>query len=169
MPDLHPRALTPEDFAPFGAVIASRSEPSRPCNHDTGQAWDELALLESLRGESAKATASLFRLAPHLEPRLEVRWLERHPHSTQLFAPMNAGRYLVVVALGGDAPDLSTLAAFIGEARQAMTYAPGVWHHPMVALDREIDFVNLLYVDGTAEDCDEREYDPPCATVAIPA
>ena len=168
MPDIDARPLSPELYAPYGAVIASREHGSRPCNHDTGEAWDELATLVNVRGSSAQASAALFRQAPQHLSTLQVRWLERHPGSTQLFVPMNEGRFLVVVALGGDTPDLSTLAAFVGGARQAITYAPGVWHHPMIALDREIDFVNLLYVDGTAGDCDERSFDPPCATVVVP-
>jgi prepilin-type processing-associated H-X9-DG protein len=44
---------------------------------------------------------------------------------------------------------------------------PTVWHHPMVALDREADFVNFLFADGSAGDCDERAFDPPCARVTI--
>ena len=153
-------------YAPYGAVVSARAEPGRDANHGTAEAWDALATLESTR-PAAHATASLFRCAPLQTPTLPVRWLERHSCATQLFVPMNAGRYLVVVARGGDAPDPSSLAAFVATGAQAITYAPGVWHHPMVALDRPIDFVNVLHVDGTARDCDERTYDPPLAHVTI--
>ena len=66
---------------------------------------------------------------------------------------MNAARYLVVVARGGDAPDLATLAAFVASGTQGVSYLPGVWHHPMIALDHEIDFTCLAWEDGTAGDC----------------
>ena len=66
---------------------------------------------------------------------------------------MNASRYIALVALGGDRPDLSTLAAFVAEGPQGISYAPGVWHHPMLTLDSETDFVVFVHEDGAAEDC----------------
>lgn len=162
------RPLTPEAYAPYGEVIAARADAPRVANHGTAQAWDGLATLASTRPD-AVTSAALFRCAPHQDPHLEVRWLERHPASTQLFAPLGGGRYLLVVARGGDQPDLSTLAAFVAEGACAITYAPGVWHHPMVALDAALDFVNVLAVDGSDGDCDERAYDPPCARVTLGA
>ncbi len=162
--------IDPARYAPYGAVVSARArEDARSANHGTALAWDALATLESLRGEQARATASLFRCRGFTESVLEVRLLERHPDSTQMFVPMRAGRYLVVVALGADQPDLATLAAFVVAGPRAITYAPGVWHHPMVALDVETDFVNLLFQDGTARDCDERLYDRVVAQVGIPA
>lgn len=160
-------AITAAAYAPFGALIAARPSPPRLANHGTAQAWDDLAALVNARGERARPTVSLFRCAPHVEDLLEVRWLERHPFSTQMFVPMSVARYLVVVARGGDDPDPRSLRAFVVPGGQAITYAPGTWHHPMVALEREADFVNFLFADGTAGDCEERAFDPPCARVAL--
>jgi ureidoglycolate lyase len=160
--------IDPERYAPFGAVVRAGDPGSaRSANHGTAEAWDELATLVNAR-EGARATASLFRCRPLAEPTLRVRWLERHPGSTQMFVPMRAERYLVVVARGDREPDLSTLAAFVVEGAQAITYAPGTWHHPMVALGAEADFVNVIHVDGTAADCEERELDPPAAEIVLP-
>ncbi len=64
-----------------------------------------------------------------------------------------AARFLVLVARGGDRPDLSTLAAFLATGTQGVSYHPGVWHHPMIALDREIDFACFVWEDGTDADC----------------
>ena len=166
MRTIETRPLDPTAYEPFGSVVAARPSPPRSANHGQARAWDDLAPLVSTRPD-ARPTVSLFRCAPLSGSELEVRWLERHPCSTQLFVPMNAGRYLVVVALGQGAPDPATLAAFVAEGAQAITYAPGVWHHPMVALDREIDFVNYLHVDGTDRDCEERAFDPPLARVVV--
>jgi ureidoglycolate lyase len=175
--------ITREGYAPFGALVAAVASSSpRAANHGTASAWDGLAALENLR-PTARGSVALFRCAPLGDAReaaergrersdaahLDVRWLERHAHSTQLFVPMNATRYLVVVALGGEAPDLETLRAFVVPGRAAISYAPGTWHHPMVALDHETDFANVLHVDGTSADCDEVAYDPPCARVRVPA
>lgn len=152
-------------YAPFGALIAPRATP-RIANHGRAEAWDDLAPLVSER-PLARPTVSLFRCAPETAPFLDVRWLERHPRSTQMFVPMRAGRYLAVVARGGDEPDLATLRAFVVEGSRAITYHPGTWHHPMVALDGSLDFVNFIFADGTSEDCHEIAFDPPCARVAL--
>jgi ureidoglycolate lyase len=66
---------------------------------------------------------------------------------------MNASRYIALVALGVERPDLSTLAAFVAEGPQGISYGPGVWHHPMLTLDSETDFVVFVHEDGTPEDC----------------
>ena len=69
-----------------------------------------------------------------------LRLLERHPYSSQVFVPLNVGKvkgYLVVVCLNNeddDKPDLSTLNAFVVPSTQGISYYPGVWHHPMIAL-----------------------------------
>ncbi|MFK7992378.1 MAG: ureidoglycolate lyase [Sandaracinaceae bacterium] len=151
-------------YGAFGRVIQAGESPARACNHGTAAAWDGLAEITSLRPNASVGT-SLFRCTGLETDTLSVRWLERHVHSTQLFAPLAGGRYLLVVARGGDAPDLSTLKAFVVEGATAITYHPGVWHHPMVALDRSIDFLNVLATDGTDADCDEVTFDPPCARV----
>eukprot|EP00027_Filamoeba_sp_ATCC50430_P006346 CAMPEP_0168542754 /NCGR_PEP_ID=MMETSP0413-20121227/1513_1 /TAXON_ID=136452 /ORGANISM="Filamoeba nolandi, Strain NC-AS-23-1" /LENGTH=87 /DNA_ID=CAMNT_0008572645 /DNA_START=195 /DNA_END=458 /DNA_ORIENTATION=+ len=70
-------------------------------------------------------------------------------------------RYLVIVAQGGDAPDLSTLKCFVASRNQAITYYPGIWHHPMVALDEETDFTCFVHEDGTTKDTHVVEFDNP--------
>lgn len=164
--EAQPLALV--DYAPFGAIVEARASEPRAANHGMARAWDALAVLESTRPE-ARCTASLFRCLAHRDATLEVRWLERHAFSTQMFVPMRVSRYLVVVAKGGDAPDLSTLAAFVVEGARAITYHPGIWHHPMIALDEDGDFANVIFGDGSARDCDEVAFDVPPAIVAFPA
>lgn len=156
-------------YARYGAIVRAGDHADvRSANHGTAEAWDALAVIENARGAGARCVASLFRCRPHDGHELAVRWLERHPRSTQMFVPMGAPRYLAIVALGLDAPDVSTLAAFVVEGAQAITYAPGTWHHPMVALENTIDFVNVIFSDDTEADCDERSFEVPPATVLIP-
>ena len=69
-------------------------------------------------------------------------------------------RYLVVVCAGADAPDLATLKAFIAGADQGITYRPGIWHHPLIALDRQTDFACLVHEDGTDDDGEVRDIAP---------
>jgi ureidoglycolate lyase len=96
----------------------------------------------------------LFRSQPFTGENFSVTLLEKHPGSTQVFIPMGgATRFLVVVALGGDEPDLATLRAFVAGGSQGITYRPGVWHHPIIALDRVTDFFSLVFEDASADDC----------------
>lgn len=167
MLDLDAAPIDAAAYGAFGHVIQAGETPARACNHGTAAAWDGLGEITSLRPD-ATVGSSLFRCSGLEADTLAVRWLERHLHSTQLFAPLSGGRYLVVVAQGGDAPDLSTLRAFVAEGATAITYHPGIWHHPMVALDRSIDFLNVLATDGTPADCDEVAFEPACARVRLP-
>ena len=65
--------------------------------------------------------------------------------------------YLVVVADGVEddsAPDMSSLRVFEASSGQGVSYHPGVWHHPLIALDSETDFGCAVWEDGTDDDCD---------------
>ena len=147
------RALTPESYRPYGDVIAAAGG-SKDANMGTARRWDFLTPLVNKRGR-AKPNLCVFRCAPYKGRTFPVRLLERHKHSTQVFLPLaGAGRALVIVARGGDKPDLSTLAAFVLEGARGVSYHPGVWHHPMVALGRASDLACLVWEDGSAGDCE---------------
>jgi ureidoglycolate lyase len=154
------RPLTPDDYAPYGHVIMAspRGEPGKPANQGTARRFDHLAPLLDLRPGVASLNVSVFRCRPWPTGPFEVKLLEKHPASTQIFVPMNARRYLALVARGDDRPDLSTLAAFVATGAQGVSYHPGTWHHPMIALDGEIDFACFVNEDGSAADCMVVEY-----------
>lgn len=154
--------LTAGGFAPFGAVLsADRDDVSaRGANQGTAARRDFIADLVNLRPHARLNLAS-FRCAPRDPATFRVALLEKHPRSSQAFVPMSASRYVVVVALGGDAPDLSTLRAFEALGTQGVVYGPGVWHHPMIALDAPTDFTCMVWEDGTPEDCVEQPIAPP--------
>lgn len=151
MVSLPPRPLTAAAFAPYGHVVEGRGAAVE-ANQGTAARFPQAASLVDDRG-GARLAISVFRCAPQATRPFAVRLLEKHPRSTQMFVPMNARRYLVVVAQGGDAPDLGTVAAFVAEGTQAVSYHSGVWHHPMIALDATIDFVCFVHEDGGPEDC----------------
>ena len=155
MKTLIAQPLTPEAYAPFGDVVmaAPHGEPGKPANLGTARRFNDLARLQNLRGERARLNVCHFRSQPQQTFPFEVRLLEKHPVSSQLFVPMNAQRYLVIVAPGEDAPDLRRAAAFVANGTQGVSYHPGVWHHPMIALDAQTDFACLVYEDDGEDDC----------------
>ena len=66
--------------------------------------------------------------------------------------PMNGEAFVVIVALGEDKTDLSTLKAFITNGQQGVNYHRNVWHHPAVRRQTVTDF---LTVDrGGSDNCD---------------
>jgi len=149
------RPLTADDYSPHRDVVmaAPRGEPGKPANQGTARRFDAVAALHNQRGERASPNLAVFRCAPRPPGQLVIELLEKHPRSTQVFIPMNARRFLVVVALGGERPDLTTLAAFEASGAQGVSYHPGVWHHPMIALDAPTDFSVLVWEDGSDDDC----------------
>ncbi|KAI9825416.1 MAG: Ureidoglycolate lyase [Thelocarpon impressellum] len=139
-------------------------------------------------GRPARAVTSLFVCSPRalLPPGasdsgvaglLPIKILERHPYTTQTFVPLGLSPsdaetcYLVVVAptlpstaqaVGVPAedglPDLENTKAFVARGHQAVTYAAGTWHAPMIVLgsEREVAFVVVQYANGEpGEDCQE--------------
>ncbi|MBX3228082.1 MAG: ureidoglycolate lyase [Labilithrix sp.] len=150
-----PQSLTPAAYEPYGRVIMAspRGEPGAVANLGTALRFDDVVEVANGRPATATLKVKVFRSSPVPCERRPLALLEKHPLSTQLFIPMNASRFIALVALGGDAPDLSTLKAFVAEGAQGISYAPGVWHHPMLTLDTQTDFVVFVHEDGAAEDC----------------
>lgn len=145
----------------FGDLIAADpGAPGASANADTARRFDRLGAIENLRS-GATPNLCVFRVAPAVANPFPVRMLERHLHSTQVFIPMGgATRYMAVVCLGGDAPELLTLKAFVVDGAQGISYRPGIWHHPLIALDRTTDFACLVHEDGSAGDSQEFEVLP---------
>lgn len=73
---------------------------------------------------------------------------------------------------GRGLPDLTRLTAFIATPGQAVTYGPGTWHAPMVALgplNSTLDFVVVQFANDTPlEDCQEVTISGPTVVVTIP-
>jgi ureidoglycolate lyase len=142
------RPLVAEAFAPFGQVLmGSGSDPER---HPFA------ARVENLRAD-AKANLTFMRVAPAAVP-IRIAEMERHPHSHQLFVPLDGTRYLVAVCPGADdgGPDLSRLRVFTAEGSQAVNYNAGVWHAPRTVLGGPGEFIMMRWDDGTAADTDLR-------------
>jgi ureidoglycolate lyase len=159
MQTIQAQLLTAETYRNYGDVIAARSD-IKPVlvNRGTAQRFNFLGQLQNLRGEKANANLCLFRCSPVKESPFQIKLLEHHPFSTQTFIPMiGSKRYLVVVCLGSTEPELNTLQAFLASDSQGITYHPGVWHHPLLALDEVTDFACVVWENGTPEDCTVRE------------
>lgn len=147
--------LTSVAFSPFGSVVSAGLFSGSSANQGTAVRFDRCAAVTSTR-PTATANLAVFRSTAKALP-FSVQLLERHPCSTQTFLPMICTRFLIVVsptAPDGN-PDLAGLRSFLCGPGQGISYAVGVWHHPIIAIDGDADFVMLAWEDGTARDCVE--------------
>ena len=160
------RRLEREAFAPSGEVVAAPAAPARRVNLGTAGRSDRVAALESTR-PGAQPNTAIFRCDPQALP-FRVTMLERHPHSTQLFAALRSGRWLVVVApsLPHGEPDVPAARAFLCGAGEGINLARGVWHHPVLALDAPAELLMLAWEDGGPGDCEEHPLAEPFEVVA---
>ncbi len=125
--------LTSESFKPFGDVMeATESAQHFSINQGFAQRFHRLAHVDVTQGGGQPAI-SIFKARARPQP-VELSVLEKHPHGSQAFMPLSGHAYLVVVALGGDTPDMSTLKCFSATVQQGVNYAKGTWHHPLLAL-----------------------------------
>ena len=124
-------------------------------------------LLENKTDQRRKDFTVQFATYPDIAPQLWVNRLarctdtavlidvmENHPYSAQTFVPMQPGRCLVVVALGGadGKPDLSTLRAFVTAGGQGVSYLPKVWHYTFSSLDGPNEVVVIMGNTGRGDD-----------------
>ncbi|REG81813.1 ureidoglycolate lyase [Marinomonas pollencensis] len=158
---LIPEPLTAKAFAPFGDVIeANEAARSFLINGGTTERFHDLAVVtaeaEGQAGhEAARVGISVFRGQARTFP-LTIGMLERHPKGSQAFMPLQDQAYFVVVAPQGenDKPDLGGLRLFYASSKQGVNYHQGTWHHPLLALSDNADFLVVDRIGG-GPNCDE--------------
>lgn len=142
---VHAKPISAEAFAAYGDLL------ERPMS---GTRQNFAAVVENRRS-NARANLALVRCEPLAAGTL-ITALERHPFSTQFFAPLDAEAYLVVVAndTGQERPNLATIAAFRVGPHQAISYHLGTWHAGMATLGGPGTFAMMIHEDGSAGDCE---------------
>ncbi|OVE81611.1 hypothetical protein BVY03_03145 [bacterium K02(2017)] len=150
--------LTQKEYQNYGDVLSIREDIAPVlANNGTAQRYNKLSNLKNKRPDSALPNLCFYHVKPQINANdkvFNIKMLEKHHFSTQIFSPMhNVDKYLVIVALGEDEPDLSTLKAFYASGEQGITYHPGVWHHPLIAMFQPSSFTCVVYEDGSQNDC----------------
>jgi ureidoglycolate lyase len=154
--ELTPEPLTAEAFAPFGSVIeASDDAVKLDINQGHAIRYDRLAEID-VADEGGVGAISLFRARPL--DQLVLRMFERHPLGSQTFVPLSGRPYLVAVAPAG-AFDAARVRLFHAEGHQGVHYRRGVWHHFLLVLETDSEF---LVIDraGPGDNCEEVELAP---------
>ena len=151
--------LTAHEFAPCGDVVAAPGgAPFHTINGGFGKRFDGLATIDTSAAAGSVAVA-IVRALPRAFP-LQVVMLERHRLGSQAFVPLARQPYLVVVAPAAAAPALSSLRCFLCASGQGVNYAPGTWHHPLLAIGAESDFLVIDRAGPPGEiDCEEHWFE----------
>ncbi len=149
-------ALTADAFAPFGDVIEASDDAERiAINYGYTTRFNDLAGID-VASDGGRPIVSLFRAKPLTPPLLKI--FERHPLGSQAFMPLNGRPYLVAVAPAGDF-DPARLTVFRAAPHQGVNYAKGTWHHFLLALEAESDFL-VIDREGPGENLNEIEVAP---------
>jgi ureidoglycolate lyase len=135
--DIEP--LTRETFAPFGDVIETEEAAHFTINAGFAERFHDLAGVDVAAG-GGRPLISIFRGQPRPTP-LRLTLMERHPLGTQAFVPLQDHAWIVVVAAGADPCRPDALRAFRAGGRQGVNYARGTWHHPLIVLAPDHEFV----------------------------
>lgn len=136
---LQVQPLSAEAFKPFGDVIQANDAAKHfSINQGYAERYDRLALVDA-NDLGGQAGISIFRAKARPMP-IELSVLEKHPLGSQAFMPISGHAYLVVVAPGGNAPEIDKAQCFLASAAQGVNYAKGTWHHPLLAL-HDSDFL----------------------------
>lgn len=157
--------LIQAEYKNYGDVISIRDDINPVgANIGTAKRYNYLTHVKNLRAD-ATLNVCVFNCTPQIkvgQKEFLITLLEKHSESTQIFIPMNGTKkYLVAVALGQNAPDISTLKVFLASGDQGITYHPGVWHHPLIAMDEVSNFSCLVYENQTASDNFVKKLDNP--------
>jgi ureidoglycolate lyase len=143
--------LTASAFAPFGEVVEAGMRESL-INAGTARQYADLATVD-VAAEGGQPRVSLYRSEARAWP-VEVRMLERHPLGSQLFMPLSADPFLLVVAPPSPVPERGAVRAFRSNGRQGVNYRRGTWHHPLIALAAGREFL-VLDRGGPGANCEE--------------
>ena len=129
---LEAREITAAAFAPFGILIDAGAKSPEAINEGTTQRHSDLAALD-LRSPGRDPVLGIYVARARRFP-LRIGKLERHRQAAQVFLPLGAHRFVIVVASGEDAPDWTRVQAFITAPGQGVSLNRGCWHHGLIAL-----------------------------------
>ena len=131
--------LTAQAFKNFGDVIEAIESDGFSINQ--GYTWRHHKLATvGMDNPKDDAIISIFSSKRRPLP-MAINMMERHPLGSQAFMPLTDTPFLVVVAEAGPEPKLAGLRAFVSNGKQGVNYSTGVWHHPLLILALEQNFL----------------------------
>ncbi len=137
--------LTRSGFRAFGDVIERDPGLCLEINDGEVLRHHDLAKVD-VTAEDGRPVISIFQVVKPAASPFRLRLMERHPISSQAFIPLDHSDFLVVVAPPDTRPEIANMRGFVARGGQGINLHPGVWHHPLIALDAG----DFLVVDRSA-------------------
>ena len=153
--------LTQAAFAAFGEVIETAGADHFAINKGYTQRYHRLADVQLGKADDT-AILNIFRSQRWPDP-IAITMLEQHPLGSQAFMPLTSQAFLVIVASKDAAGQPHELFGFVTNGHQGVNYHQGVWHHPLLILAAEQDF---LIIDRAGEGNNLIEVDLPDALLS---
>lgn len=150
-----PKPLTASAFEPYGQIIEATGLTPESINAGTSESFTNLASIDVV-DEGGSLSVNIYNASPRELP-FEIEMVERHPLGSQAFIPMAGQRFVVLVSVAQENPEIESLKAFVSNGSQGINLAKGVWHHPFLALDGGLFLV--LDRKGDDENCEEFHFD----------
>ncbi|RXJ68480.1 ureidoglycolate hydrolase [Halarcobacter ebronensis] len=148
--NLKPKPLNTKEFEKFGKIISIENSKSKTINNGYAKKHYELTTIDSK--EKNGQTALHIYLAKKREFPLKIDMLEKHPYFSQTFIPRGQNPFLLVVALGNEQPDLSTIKAFVTNGNEGVHYNRGVWHFPLISIEDNEQFIVIDRTDNNIKE-----------------
>ncbi len=128
---LRPFPLSKAGFVPFGQVIEIDGVQPNSINQGFAERFNDLAHID-VAAEGGVVNVSIVTANPRPMP-VAIKLMERHPLGSQIFYPLQDRPWLVLVC--AEPRDAASFRAFTATGRQGVSYARGIWHHPLLVLD----------------------------------
>jgi len=146
--------LTQESFSAFGDVIEKENHDFFAINQGLTQRYHALSVAQ-ISGDNTAVGISIFHNLCATQIPFKIDILERHPHGSQSFIPLQQQKFIIIVALPLDQtqPNEQKIYAFLSNGKQGVTYHQGAWHHPLITLEAKSDFLVVDRIGG-GQNCD---------------
>jgi ureidoglycolate lyase len=151
---LRPLPITAERFAPFGDVICASTSVVSAMNEARFERFDDMANIDVDESAGGHVAISIVRCRTATKLPYRFDLVERHPLGSQAFIPLSPFSFIVVVAEKGESVLPGDLHAFVTNGTQGINYHRGVWHMPLIAMERGQSFLLVDRAPGKSN-CDE--------------
>lgn len=138
--------LNKTSFSEYGDVLSIDESDSMMINNGYAQKHYDLCTMDA-HENGGQSTIHIYLAKKRAFP-LSIDMLEKHPFFSQAFIPRSSEPFLVVIAQGGNIPDLGTIKAFISDGNQGVHYKKGLWHFPLISLKDKEQFIVIDRTDG---------------------
>lgn len=139
MQTISPITLREAAFSKYGKILSTENSDSILINNGFANKHYNLCNIDC-NNNNGVATVHLYEAKKREFP-LKINMMEKHPHFSQTFIPRSKTPFLIVVALGVDEPELSTLCVFKTNGNQGVHYNKNVWHFPLISLEDNEQFI----------------------------